>query len=225
EILDISQKAMGIPVEIEFAVDLKKTTDTLPTFYLLQVRPLSHNEEEVSIETENITKEKAILYSTEALGNGFIKDISDIVYLDPLKFDKTRTLDMKEEIKKINNKLKEQNKDYILIGPGRWGTRDKFLGIPVHWGEINRAGIIIETGLHDFDIEPSQGSHLIHNLVAMNIGYLNIPYHHKGKSFIDWDYLRSMESISKNDFFTHVSRDVPFTILMDGKSGNSVVLK
>ena len=225
EILDISQKAMGIPVEIEFAVDLKKTTDILPTFYLLQVRPLSHNEEEVSIEPENTTKEKAILYSTEALGNGFIKDISDIVYIDPLKFDKTRTMDMKEEIKEINKKLKENDKDYILIGPGRWGTRDRFLGIPVHWGEINKAGIIIETGLHDFDIEPSQGSHFFHNLVAMNIGYLNIPFHHKGESFIDWDYLRTMEPIENGEFFTHVSRDIPFTILMDGKSGNAVVLK
>ncbi|MCK5152717.1 MAG: hypothetical protein KAQ93_00035 [Spirochaetales bacterium] len=225
KILDISQKAMGIPVEIEFAVDLKKTTDILPTFYLLQVRPLSHNEEEVNIEPENLTKEKSILYSTEAMGNGFIKDISDIVYLDPHKFDKTRTMDMKEEIKKINNLLKEQNRDYILIGPGRWGTRDRFLGIPVHWGEINKAGIIIETGLHDFDIEPSQGSHFFHNLVAMNIGYLNIPFHHKGDSFIDWEYLRSMKPINKQEFFTHVSRDIPFTILMDGKAGNAVVLK
>ena len=225
EILDISQKAMGIPVEIEFAVDLKKTTEALPTFYLLQVRPLSHIEEEVFIEPEKLTKEKAILYSTEALGNGFIKDISDIVYLDPLNFDKTRTMEMKEEIKKINNELKEQDRDYILIGPGRWGTRDRFLGIPVNWGEINRAGIIIETGLHDFDIEPSQGSHFFHNLVAMNIGYLNIPYHHTGESFIDWDYLRNMEHISKNEFFTHVSREIPFTILMDGKSGKSVILK
>lgn len=225
EILDISQKAMGIPVEIEFAVDLKKTTEVLPTFYLLQVRPLSHNEEEVYIEPENLTIEKSILYSEKALGNGFIKDISDIVFIDPLKFDKTRTMDMRKEIREINNRLKEQDKEYILMGPGRWGTRDRFLGIPVHWGEINKAGIIIETGLPDFDIEPSQGSHFFHNLVAMNIGYLNIPYHHRGDSFIDWDYLRSLKPIENKEFFTHVSRDIPFTILMDGKAGNAVVLK
>ncbi|RKX81769.1 MAG: hypothetical protein DRP58_11345 [Spirochaetes bacterium] len=225
EILDISQKAMGIPVEIEFAVDLKKTTESLPTFYLLQVRPLSHNEEEVFIEPENLTKEKSILYSTAALGNGFIKDISDIVFLDPQNFDNTKTIEMKEEIKQLNNKLKEQNKNYILMGPGRWGTRDRFLGIPVHWGEINMAGIIIETGLYNFDIEPSQGSHFFHNLVAMNIGYLNIPYHHKGNSFIDWDYLRSIEPIESREFFTHISRETPFTILMDGKAGNAVILK
>ena len=225
EILDISQKAMGIHVEIEFAVDLKKTTENLPTFYLLQVRPLSHNDEEVYIDPGNITTEKALLFSTEALGNGFIKDISDIVFIDPVKFDKTKTMDMKEEIKEINNKLKEQGKDYILIGPGRWGTRDRFLGIPVNWGEINRAGIIIETGLPDFDIEPSQGSHFFHNLVALNIGYLNIPYHHKRESFIDWNFLRSMEPIDNGEFFTHISRDKPFSILMDGMAGNAVILK
>jgi CheY-like chemotaxis protein len=225
EILDISQKAMGIPVEIEFAVDLNKSTETLPTFYLLQVRPLSHNEEEVYIDPENLNMEKSILYSTEALGNGFIKDISDIVFLDPLIFDKTHTMEMKEEIKEINSILKKEDRDYILIGPGRWGTRDRFLGIPVNWGEINRAGIIIETGLIDFDIEPSQGSHFFHNLVAMNIGYLNIPYHHKGNSFIDWDFLRSLKPVNSRKFFTHVSRDIPFTILMDGKEGNAVILK
>ncbi|MCK5201769.1 MAG: phosphoenolpyruvate synthase, partial [Spirochaetales bacterium] len=156
---------------------------------------------------------------------GFIKDISDIVFLDPAKFDKTKTMEMKEEIKEINNRFKNQDKDYILLGPGRWGSRDRFLGIPVNWGEINRAGIIIETGLPDFDIEPSQGSHFFHNLVALNIGYLNIPYHHNRESFIDWDFLRSMVPIDNGEFFTHVSRDKPFSILMDGKAGNAVILK
>jgi hypothetical protein len=225
QILDISQKAMGIPVEIEFAVDLKKTTEILPVFYLLQVRPLSHNDDEVHIENEYLTIEKAVLYSTEALGTSCIKGISDIVFLDPGKFDKTKTMEMKEEIKEINKLMKDQDKNYILMGPGRWGTRDRFLGIPVNWSEINKAGLIIETGLHDFDIEPSQGSHFFHNLVALNIGYLNIPYHQKGKSFIDWDFLRSMQPIGNREFFTHVAREIPFTVLMDGKTGNSVVLK
>jgi hypothetical protein len=225
EILDISQKALGIPVEIEFAVDLKKTSDTFPAFYLLQVRPLTKNDEEVYINPEDLTFEKALLFSIEALGNGFIKNISDIIFLDPGKFDNTRTLEMKAEISRFNEILKEKQKEYILIGPGRWGTRDRFLGIPVKWREINKAGIVIETGLPDFDIEPSQGSHFFHNLVALNIGYLNIPYHHKRESFIDWDFLRSMDPIDSGKFFTHVSRDKPFSILMDGKSGNAVILK
>lgn len=225
EILDISQKALGVPVEIEFAVDLKKTPDTLPAFYLLQVRPLSQTYEEIRIDEEDISREKALLFSTEALGNGFRKDISDIIFLDPANFDKTKTMDMKDEIKKFNETLKKEQKDYILIGPGRWGTRDRFLGIPVNWYEINRAGIIIETGLMDFDIEPSQGSHFFHNLVALNIGYLNIPYHHKRDSFIDWQYLRSIEVINKGKFFTHAARKTPFTILMDGKAGHALILK
>ncbi len=225
EILDISQKALGIPVEIEFAVDLKKTSTSLPAFYLLQVRPLSQTYEEIQINKKDICPEKALLYSTEALGNGFLKNISDIIFIDPVNFDKTRTQEMKVEIRKFNEILKKEQKDYILIGPGRWGTRDQFLGIPVNWYEINNAGIIIETGLANFDIEPSQGSHFFHNLIALNIGYLNIPYHHNKDSFIDWQYLRSMEVLNKGEFFTHVARNTPFSILLDGKDGKAVILK
>ncbi|MEA1911332.1 MAG: PEP/pyruvate-binding domain-containing protein, partial [Spirochaetota bacterium] len=225
KILDISQKALGIPVEIEFAVDLKKTSAMLPAFYLLQVRPLSLNNEEIHISKKDISPEKALLFSSEAMGNGFTKDISDVVFLDPAKFDKTRTIEMKEEIKIFNEKFKAEQKNYILIGPGRWGTRDKFLGIPIKWADIDKAGLIIETGFKDFDIEPSQGSHFFHNLVALNIGYLNIPYNDNKDSFINWEYLRSMDVTGKGEFFIHVTRNTPFTILMDGKAGEAVVLK
>ncbi len=107
---------------------------------------------------------------------------------------------MKEEIRKFNKEFNECDMGYILIGPGRWGTRDKSLGVPVDWAEINRAAVIIETGLKDFDIEPSQGSHFFHNLVALNRGYLSIPYHHNSKSFINWDYLKSMDVINIGEF-------------------------
>ncbi len=227
QILDISKQALGIPVEIEFAVDLTKNMDKgeLPTFYLLQVRPLSVNTEEENIELKEIEKTDILLYSHQSLGNGVIDTVKDIVFLDPLLFDNTQTIAMRKEIEEFNNTFRESGKEYILIGPGRWGSRDRFLGIPVHWGQINRAQIIIETGLKEFDVEPSQGSHFFHNLIAMNVGYFNIPYHNAGNSFLDWEYLRTLTVMKKGVFFTHVRSKDPLTIKMDGKKGQSLILK
>lgn len=226
-ILDISKQALGIPVEIEFAVDLTKNIDKgeLPTFYLLQVRPLSVNTEEESIDLKEIEKENILLYSHQSLGNGVIDTVKDIVFLDPSHFDNTNTIAMGKEIEKFNKTFSESGKEYILIGPGRWGSRDRFLGIPVHWGQINRAQIIVETGLKEFDVEPSQGSHFFHNLIAMNVGYFNIPYHNAGDSFLDWEYLRTLTVIKKGTFFTHVRSKNPLTIRMDGRKGQSIILK
>ena len=113
----------------------------------------------------------------------------------------------------------------MLIGFGRWGSSDPWLGIPVNWSMISGVGVIIEASLQGRPVDMSQGSHFFHNLVALNIGYLNIPYHHKGESFINWDFLQTMKIEEKREFFTHVARDNPFTILMDGKNGNAVILK
>jgi len=227
QILDISKQALGIPVEIEFAVDLTRNMDTgeLPTFYLLQVRPLSVNTEEENIDLKEIEKADILLYSHQSLGNGVIDTVEDIVFLDPLRFDNTQTIAMEKEIEEFNNTFRDSGKEYILIGPGRWGSRDRFLGIPVHWGQINRAQIIIEIGLQEFDVEPSQGSHFFHNLIAMNVGYFNIPYHNAGDSFLDWEYLRTLTVMKQGAFFTHVRSKNPLTIKMDGKKGQSLILK
>ncbi len=227
QILGISQQALGIPVEIEFAVDLTKNESegVLPTFYLLQVRPLSVNTEEENIDFEEIDETDLLLCSRQALGNGVLETINDIIFIDPEKFDNTETISMQKEIDEFNKRLKEEGREYILIGPGRWGSKDRFLGIPVHWGQINRAQIIVETGLKDFDVEPSQGSHFFHNLIAMNVGYFNIPYHNAGDSFINWEYLKALEPVYKGTYFTHIRTEKPLVVKMDGKKGNAVIFK
>jgi len=225
-VLDVSEKAFGVPVEIEFAADLTKNNKPKenPKFYMLQVRPLTINIEECDIDPETINKNELILYTENGMGNGVICNIYDIVYLDPNRFDKTMTVEMQKEIEKINKLFKESDREYILIGPGRWGTRDRFLGIPVQWGQINKTKVIVETGLEDFDIEPSQGTHFFHNLIAMNAGYFHIK-HRSETDFIDWEWIRSQKVAFQGDYFTHIRSEVPYRVIMDGLKGISVVCK
>ena len=129
------------------------------------------------------------------------------------------------EIKKINTMMKNQNKEYILIGPGRWGSRDRFLGIPVIWSQISKAKIIVEVGLQDYEIEPSQGTHFFHNLIAMNIGYFNVHYNKKKSSFIDWNHIKTHDSAINYEYFTHIVNDKPFKVIMDGKKRKSIICK
>ncbi len=227
EILAMAQIALGIPVEIEFAVDLTKNENEniRPTFYMLQVRPMTVNFEESLVDIKSLSEEDMLLYTEEGLGNGTIDDIYDIIFIDPEKFDKTRTQEMCSEIDKLNTMMKELNREYILIGPGRWGTRDRFLGIPVIWSQISKAKIIVEVGLEDYEIEPSQGTHFFHNVVAMNIGYFNVPYKKKKQSFIDWSHIKCRNGATNYDYFTHIVSEEPFKVIMDGKNRKSVICK
>ncbi len=164
------------------------------------------------------------MYTEHGMGNGVIDELRDVIYLDPKRFDKTMTPKMQEEIHRFNIKFENQNKHYILIGPGRWGSRDKFLGIPVRWPQINRAKVILETGLPDFIVESSQGTHFFHNLVAMNVGYFTIPYT-SATDFVDMDWLIRQPAVERGDFFVHVEFERPLMVRMDGKTGLAVIHK
>lgn len=226
EILDIGEKALGVPVEIEFAVNLRKSLDekTLPTFYILQVRPLFIHSEELLLDVNELTRDTLFLYTDQGMGNGIISEICDIIYVDPHKFDNTRTMKMKEEIQVLNDQMIAENREYILIGPGRWGSRDRFLGVPVRWTDINKARVIVETGLDNFVVEASQGSHFFHNLVSMNAGYFTVP-HKSDANFIDWDWLKSFSPYNTTDYFVHLRRQAPFVVKMFGRKGISVIYK
>ena len=227
ELLAMAQVALGIPVEIEFAVDLSKNEaeNIIPTFYMLQVRPMTVNFEESLIDIDKIQEDDMLLYTEEGLGNGIIDDIKDIVFIDPEKFDKMRTQEMCLEIDKINTRMKLENREYILIGPGRWGTRDRFLGIPVIWSQISKAKVIVEYGLDAYEIEPSQGTHFFHNVVAMNIGYFNVPFKKKKKSFINWNHIKSVKGATNYEYFTHIVKNDGFKVMMDGKNCKSIICK
>ena len=144
------EDALGSPVEIEYAVDLNKTLNGLPSFYLLQIKPLVGNQLNYNIDLDKIDKSKIFLFTESSLGNGEINHIRDIIFVDNEKFDKLKTFDIAAEIEQINNKMISQKRQYILIGPGRWGTRDPFLGIPVNWSQISNARVIVEVSLANY---------------------------------------------------------------------------
>lgn len=226
EILELGEKAMGVPVEIEFAVNLTKNEKKgiKPTFYLLQIRPLTINSDEIYIDSDNINKDELFLYTTRGMGNGMIKGIYDIVYVDPEAFDKTDTIEMQKEVAAINQKMREQNRNYILIGPGRWGSRDRFLGIPVKWHEINKAKIIVEAGIKDFIIDASQGTHFFHNLVSMNAGYFTVPYGTE-EDFIDWAWIKKQCVVERGKYLVHIEIGHQINVKMDGRKGVSFIYK
>lgn len=224
-LLEIGEKAFGTPIEIEFAVKLTTPhLQQLPAFYILQIRPLSLSDEETLIEPQKIEREKLLLYTESALGNGSIEGIQDIVYVDPNDFDKLKTGDIQAEIEQMNALLKEAGRNYLLIGPGRWGSRDPFLGIPVKFAQISNARSIVEVGLKDFDIDPSQGTHFFHNVVALRIGYFNIP-HNSGKDFIDWGWLYRQPVTNRFTYTRHVRLQQPLTIKINGRTGTGIIIK
>ena len=156
------------------------------------------------------------------MGNGIISGITDVIFVDPNKFDKMKTREMATEISQFNRKLDFLNKDYILIGPGRWGTRDPYTGIPVAWSNISRARVIIEMGLKDFPLDGSLGSHFFHNVTSMNVGYFTIP-HNSSDSTINMEILQQQPVLEEGRFVKHISFDKPLNILMDGKNRHAVI--
>jgi len=222
-ILNIVREAMGSPVEIEYAVDLNKDEDGNCSFYLLQIKPLVGSDQDFKIETEKIDMNKAVLFSEKTMGNGSVGNICDVVYILPEKFDNTKTDEMTAEIEKINQQMVAEKRKYILIGPGRWGTRDKFIGIPVVWSQISNAKVIVEVSLKDFPLDASLGSHFFHNVTSMNVGYFSIDYYSQTE-FIKWDLLAQQQMINETKFFRHVRFINPLTVMMDGKKRISVVL-
>jgi len=221
-VLDVVKEAMGSPVEIEFAVDLNKDEDNKASFYVLQIKPLIGNTSDYIVDMNKIRPEEILLYSEKEMGNGLIDTIDEVVYVEPDVFDKARTLEMAEEMEKINAEMIRDNRNYILIGPGRWGTRDRWIGVPVTWPQISHAKIIVETSLEDFPLDASSGSHFFHNVTSMNVGYFCVQPE-LSKSFIRYDVLRAQENIRKTQFFTIVKFNKPLIIRMDGKKRISVI--
>jgi len=221
-VLDVVKEAFGTPVEIEFAVDLNRDESGNAAFYLLQIKPMVGTGAGYTFEEESLKNEMMILKTFKSMGNGFIDNISDIVYIEPDLFDNTLTEKMVEEIEAINDKMLNEGRKYVLIGPGRWGTRDRFIGVPVVWPQISNAKIIVEVSLPDFPLDASLGSHFFHNVTSMNVGYFSVN-HTNPEEFLDWDILRAQKSIYKGRFFRHIRFDKSVFIRMDGKQRIAVI--
>ncbi len=222
-VLNNLKQAFDTPVEIEFAVDLTPDEDGDATFYILQVKPLLIPTEDYSFKPENLDKERLILYAEKSMGNGKINTIRDVIFVKNENFDKTQTMEMAEEINRLNQKFPEFKK-YILIGPGRWGTRDRFIGIPVNWTQISKAKVIVETSLDGFPLDASSGSHFFHNLTTLNIAYFSV-FLDRDPNAINYDILNSAELVEETKYFKHVRFDKPLDVIIDGKKRRGAILK
>lgn len=215
-VLDIVKEAMGSPIEIEFAVDLTKDKTGKASFYLLQIKPLIGNTDEYHVDLEQVDRKKLVLLSEMSMGNGLIDNVNDVIYVAPELFKKEMTPEIASIISSVNEKMRLQNKNYVLIGPGRWGTRDKWIGIPVKWNDISNAKLIVETGFADYPLEASSGSHFFHNVTSMNIGYCSV-HHHSDTSLVDYELLGKQDLIAEYGAVKHVRFKKSLIIKMDGK--------
>jgi len=223
-LLEIGQKEMNNPVEIEFAVNLETPSGTPKIFSFLQIRPIVHTEETQNINIDHITTDKTIIYSESALGNGIFKGISDLVYIKPESFNAANNKSVANEIEKINSLFIKEGKGYVLIGPGRWGSADPWLGIPVKWQQISAARIIIESGLINYRIDPSQGTHFFQNLTSFRVGYFTInPYINEG--YYDVEYLNKLDAKYEDSYIRHIRFKDNLEIMIDGKKHKGLILK
>jgi hypothetical protein len=228
EILDltlkIGQKEMNKPVEIEFAVNLSKKKTEPHVFTLLQIRPIVDNKETVEVNLENVERESTVIMSESALGNGIIDDLYDFVYVKPESFDPAKSSLIARDVGLLNEKFLKENKNYILVGPGRWGSTDPWLGIPVKWPQISAARVIVESGLENYRIDPSQGTHFFQNLTSFRVGYFTInPYIKDG--FYDLEYLKSFKPFFEDDFIRHIRFEKPVIVKINGRKNRGVILK
>ena len=222
--LELGEDSMGTPVEIEFAFDIDPEDDSKGYFYVLQLKPMVHYIDDAEIDTSDIKDDELVLFTTTGMGNGKITDLKDIVFIDIEKFDKTKTMNMVQEVAKLNASFNDTGEKYILIGPGRWGTRDPLLGVPVNFVDISNSKIIVEAGIDKYQIDASLGSHFFHNVISMNMGYFTVNFQ-TDRSFIDWQWLKSLKVHTRTEHFIHVKLEEPFEVLMDGKKGISLIKK
>lgn len=215
-VLDVVQEALGSPCEIEFAVDLNRDSNYKASFFLLQIKPMVGNTDEYKIFPESIDQSKVILISYNGMGNGLVEGISDVIYIRRDNFDKSLTPEMAKEVDELNKKMQSLGRKYILIGPGRWGTRDRWIGIPVTWPQISNAKVIVETSFEDFPLDASSGSHFFHNVISMNVGYCSIQDGDL-KCRIAWNTLDEQPAEAEMKFFRHVHFKEPLSVKMDGK--------
>jgi hypothetical protein len=165
-----------------------------------------------------------MLYADGGMGNGKIEEITDIIWIDPNDFDKSKTEEMALEVEELNLKLKSEGRKYVLLGPGRWGTRDRWLGIPITWPQASYARVIVEYSLENFRVDASMGSHFFHNVTTMNIGYFSVRQD-SSDGFIDWPWLRNQPVLERRKYFIHSRVEHPLGVVMDGRKAIFVVYK
>ncbi|MEF8848788.1 MAG: hypothetical protein V5A68_06610, partial [Candidatus Thermoplasmatota archaeon] len=221
-VLKICEISLGYPVEIEFAVDLPDKKGDTAELFILQIRNMRPPGESPSLSEKEFKSNDVLCYSKNALGNGVIKGIKDIVFVKNESYDMSKSNLVADQIRKINSKMMDEDIPYILAGPGRWGSADQWLGIPVAWGDIAGAKVIIETPFVKRNIDFSQGSHFFHDMISSNVAYIKTD---KGKGNLDWGWLNSLNTIDEIGEIKHVKTPYPLKVIVDGKKGLALIKK
>jgi len=223
-LLRIGSKEMNNPVEIEFAANLNTKPGEPHIFNFLQIRPIVENLEDIKIDFTKDLKEDWLIHCETALGNGIINDVYDIIYVKPETFNASNNPKIVPIIEKINNEFLSLDKNYVLVGPGRWGSSDPWLGIPVKWSQISQARVIIEAGLQNYRIDPSQGTHFFQNLTSFRVGYFTInPFINDG--YYDLNFLQNQPAVYEDEYVKHIKFDNFMEIKIDGKRNNGLIKK
>jgi CheY-like chemotaxis protein len=222
-LLEISAEGTSAPVEIEFAMALDETGRREHTFGFLQLRPLALFHEAADLHFEDMEREALVCQSDRVLGNGRL-EMHDAVVVDVHRFDRGRSNDVAREVARFNAGFMQRRVPYLLIGVGRWGSSEPFLGIPVSWEEIAGARVIVEAGFRDFRVTPSQGTHFFQNLTASNAGYFTVNAE-AGEGFVDWEWLAARPAVGETAFVRHLHFDDPLVVKMNGRTQRGVILK
>jgi hypothetical protein len=218
------EDALGIPVEIEFAVRLPRRSGEAAEFGFLQVRPLSLSRDHQDLSLDAVDPRQLLCQSNKVLGNGRIENLQDIVVVDSQRFDRGRSQEVAKAVAHFNGLLNAENRPYLLIGVGRWGSNDPWLGIPVEWDEISGARVIVEAGFRDFRVTPSQGSHFFQNLTAFQIGYFTVNPD-AGEGSVDWEWLSEQACVEEDGCVRHLRFDTPLRVVMNSRQSQGIIFK
>ena len=218
------EDALGIPVEIEFAVRLPQQLDEAAEFGFVQVRPLTLSRDSYDSSLANVDPHQLLCQSNKVLGNGRIENLFDVVVVDSQRFERSRSQEVAKAVAHFNGLLAAENRPYVLIGVGRWGSNDPWLGIPVEWDEIAGARVIVEAGFRDFRVMPSQGSHFFQNLTAFQIGYFTVNPD-AGEGSVDWQWLNEQPSVAEDGCVRHLRFDAPLRVVMNSRQSQGIIFK
>ena len=236
EILDVlvraGEDALGNPVEIEFAVRLPQQADPVASeapsqvaeFGFLQIRPLTLARDYEDLTLDDVQPERLICQSGKVLGNGRIENLHDVVVVDSQRFERSRSQEVAEAVAHFNHRLNAENRPYLLIGVGRWGSTEPWLGIPVEWDEISGARVIVEAGFRDLRVTPSQGSHFFQNLTAFQIGYFTVNPD-AGEGSIDWQWLTEQPAVEEQGCVRHLQFAEPIRVVMNSRTSQGLIFK
>ncbi|MBE0655886.1 MAG: phosphoenolpyruvate synthase [Bacteroidales bacterium] len=223
-LLEIGQREMNLPIEIEFAANLDVPRGSPGIFNFLQIRPIVDNDQSMTYKLGDVDPQESIVFSKSGLGNGVFRKIRDFVYIRPDRFEASKTKLIAQEVENMNTRMISEGRNYVLVGPGRWGSSDPWLGIPIAWPQISAARVIVESGLENYRIDPSQGTHFFQNLTSFGVGYLTVnPYIKDG--FYDIEYLNSQPAIFEDEFLRHIRFTEDLKIMIDGKTNTGVIFK